>query len=325
MALPGSGTIKLSDIKTEFSGGNNLTDYYRNGSYVPDYAQNSGVPTSGSISLTDFYGASDVAPAQNYYPTGNNLNITSSVLSAQGFNSSLPVNVYINSQAYGTTTSNNALYINNLSGWADVTFHINALLRGDGGNGGNSSNGSGGAGGPALLIHASNTSSKLTIYNNSTIYAGGGGGGGGARYSVSDYRTSGTSKDGYTCNFTATRYRGGGGGGGGRGYSAAGGARTTSTDGCSAYAHGVAGGTGTASVNGAGGSRGYTYNQPGSTNQCGSCRIAYGGSGGAGGGIGATGSNGTSGAGGAKGYAIRNYNHASWPSGLGSYVGSLTS
>ena len=323
MALTGSGTIKLSEIKTEFSGGNNLTSYYRNGSYVPDYAQNSGVPTSGSISLTDFYGASDTPPAQNYYPTGNNLNITSSVLSAQGFNSSLPVNVYINSQAYGTSTGNYALYINNLSAWADVTFHINALLRGDGGNGGNSSNGSGGAGGHALLIHTSNTSSKLTIYNNSTIYAGGGGGGGGARYSVSDYRTSGTSKDGYTCNFTATRYRGGGGGGG-RGYSSTGGARTTSTDGCSGYGHGAAGGNGSTGANGAGGVRGYTYYQPGSTNQCGSCRIAYGGSGGAGGAIGAAGAAGTSGAAGARGYAVLNRNHASWPSGYGSYVGSVS-
>jgi len=322
MALPGSGTIKLSDIKTEFSGGNNLTSYYRNGSYVPDYAQNSGVPTSGSISLTDFYGASDVPPAQIYAPTGNNISITSTTLTNQGFSSAYPVTINLSGQSYGTTTGVYAVNIGNLSAWT-VTVNILNLLRGDGGNGGNSSNGSGGAGGNALYIHPSNTSAKLTIYNSSTIYAGGGGGGGGARYTVSDYRTSGTAKLGYTCNFTATRYRGGGGGGGGRGYSSAGGARTTSTDGCSGYAHGVAGGGGTANANGAGGSRGYTYYQPNSGGQCASCRVAYGGSGGAGGAIGGAGSNGTSGAGGARGYAIVNYNNASWPSGLGSYVGSL--
>jgi len=324
MALPGSGTIKLSDIKTEFSGGNNLTNYYRNGTYVPDYPQNSGVPTSGSISLTDFYGASDTVPAQNYYPTGNNLSITSSSLSGQGFNPAWPVNVYINSQAYGTTTGNYALNINDLSAWTDVTFHINALLRGDGGNGGNSSNGSGGSGGPAMYIHPNNTSSKLTIYNNSTIYAGGGGGGGGSRLSAGDYVTSGTSKLGFTCGFVATRYRGGGGGGGGRGYSSTGGAATTSTDGCSGWANGVAGGAGSSGAAGSGGTRGYTYVRPYQSGQCGSCQVNYGGSGGNGGNLGVAGNGGASGAGGAKGYAIRNYNHASWPSGLGSYVGSVT-
>lgn len=62
MTLPGSGTLALSDIKTEFAGlggGNNLTDYYRSpGGVVPDTSLNAGVPTSGNISITDFYGAS---------------------------------------------------------------------------------------------------------------------------------------------------------------------------------------------------------------------------------------------------------------------------
>ncbi len=60
MPLPGSGPISLGDLRTEFSGPtpHSLTDYYRGGAYVPDSPANIGVPTSGAISLTDFYGAS---------------------------------------------------------------------------------------------------------------------------------------------------------------------------------------------------------------------------------------------------------------------------
>jgi hypothetical protein len=59
MALPLSGPISLSDIQAEFGGTNpiNLSEYYKGGAYVlnTDYAPN--VPRSGTISITDFYGA----------------------------------------------------------------------------------------------------------------------------------------------------------------------------------------------------------------------------------------------------------------------------
>ena len=60
MALPSSGTITMSAIKTEFTGPNNLTAYYKGGTYVPNTPANAAVPTSGTIKLTDFYGASSV-------------------------------------------------------------------------------------------------------------------------------------------------------------------------------------------------------------------------------------------------------------------------
>ena len=47
--LPGSGTIELSQIKSEFNKGNNLTAYY---------GAASGIPSSGTIKVTDFYGKS---------------------------------------------------------------------------------------------------------------------------------------------------------------------------------------------------------------------------------------------------------------------------
>ena len=58
MALPSSGTLTLNDIKTEFGGVNPIAmnAYYRGGTYVT--ANNTSVPTSGAISISNFYGAS---------------------------------------------------------------------------------------------------------------------------------------------------------------------------------------------------------------------------------------------------------------------------
>ena len=77
MALPSSGVLTLNDIQTEFGGTNpiDLSDYYRGGGLVPDTAGNAGIPTSGVISVTDFYGAANVIPinyAQTFAGTINN-------------------------------------------------------------------------------------------------------------------------------------------------------------------------------------------------------------------------------------------------------------
>ena len=63
MALQGSGTITLAQIQTEFGGSNpiGLSEYYRAGSYVPDTATNSGIPTSGAIDFEDFYNGTNYA------------------------------------------------------------------------------------------------------------------------------------------------------------------------------------------------------------------------------------------------------------------------
>lgn len=64
MALPSSGPLTLADIQTEFGGSNpiSLSEYYAGGSYVP--AGTSGtygaVPSSGTISIQNFYGTSSV-------------------------------------------------------------------------------------------------------------------------------------------------------------------------------------------------------------------------------------------------------------------------
>ena len=56
--LPSSGTIRQSQVIAEFGGANNLRDYL---------GAASGVPTSGNLKLTDFYGTS-ASDAVDYWP-----------------------------------------------------------------------------------------------------------------------------------------------------------------------------------------------------------------------------------------------------------------
>ena len=60
MTLPASGPISLNDLALEFGyfgADQRLGDYYRGGARVPNIAANAAVPTSGVISLSNFYGA----------------------------------------------------------------------------------------------------------------------------------------------------------------------------------------------------------------------------------------------------------------------------
>ena len=62
MALQSSGQISLKQIASEFSDGapHKLTEFYKGGSLVSaSPSANAGIPTSGQITLTDFYGAQD--------------------------------------------------------------------------------------------------------------------------------------------------------------------------------------------------------------------------------------------------------------------------
>lgn len=66
MAVPSSGTISLvTHIVGEFGddGSISLRDYLRGGSLVPDTAANSGVPTSGTLSMRDLLAAEATSPA----------------------------------------------------------------------------------------------------------------------------------------------------------------------------------------------------------------------------------------------------------------------
>lgn len=62
MTLPTSGALSLNDIKGEFGGpaAPSLNDYYAGGTYVPSgtTGTNGAVPSSGAISINNFYGTS---------------------------------------------------------------------------------------------------------------------------------------------------------------------------------------------------------------------------------------------------------------------------
>lgn len=79
MTLPSSGPLSLSDIQTEFGGSNpiSLSEYYAGGAYVPSGTTGTygAVPSSGQISIQNFYGTSAIPVyyyVSRYVSTYNN-------------------------------------------------------------------------------------------------------------------------------------------------------------------------------------------------------------------------------------------------------------
>ena len=75
MPLQSTGAISLSDIQTEFGGANpiSLEEYYRQGIYTT--SNNTGVPTSGLIEMSSFYGTSLLPMSATYltsFTSGSN-------------------------------------------------------------------------------------------------------------------------------------------------------------------------------------------------------------------------------------------------------------
>jgi hypothetical protein len=66
MALPTSGPLSLTDIQTEFGGSNpiSLSEYYAGGGLVPPGTTGTygAVPSSGEISIQNFYGTAASGP-----------------------------------------------------------------------------------------------------------------------------------------------------------------------------------------------------------------------------------------------------------------------
>ena len=128
MALPGSGAISLSQLQTEFGGTNpiSLSEYYRNGAYTT--SNNTGVPISGTISLSQFYGATaaDYVPAAiawaDFSSTTDDLSgsnaVSSSVQTLSGINQTITLNLYTTNwsctQSGGSASSTISVYVNNV-------------------------------------------------------------------------------------------------------------------------------------------------------------------------------------------------------------------
>jgi len=279
----------MNTIATEFGGTvpHSLSEYYRGGGLVPNSPTNTAIPTSGQISMGNFYGAANrvsipivLSSPQVTYDVYTNRGPTY-VPGASDI--TVTVNPGVSVSAV-TGTGTYAMLVPNAFNPADTVTIVNqGTIIGAGGPGGTGgpagppgavTAGAGVPGGNALFVNR-----PTTIQNPGTIAAGGGGGGGGG----AGLLTGRPKKAG------GPLYQGvsGGGGGGGAGDSAgAGGARIPGGLG----AGGANGNPGTSTTGGSGGAGGPTAaTLPGAT--------VTGGAGGPGGGRGASGTTGTSGSG----------------------------
>jgi hypothetical protein len=288
MAIQASGAIKLSEIQTEFTGSNpiSMSEYYR-GLLVT--ANNTNVPTSGVITLSNFYNS----VRQFAFTISSNLTTPQNLRTlaiAAGWDGVAPVVATNSAIISSNTTGSPALTVNG-SFPAGVTLLNTGTIVGMGGAGGVGNAGGAYAGAAAILVQVA-----LSINNSGGTIAGGGGGGGGG-----------------SAGGTGGRLGGGGGGGGGRTgltNSSAGGG------GGAPWYPGSAGGVGSFSSAGGGGSAGYP---PWGGN---------GGAGGTWGSNGSAGLIGadppyqTSGAGGAGGAAVSGNSNVTWVA-TGTRYGSL--
>lgn len=229
MTLPVSGPLSLLQIRDEFGDTNpvSLSEYYRGGGVVAN--NNTGVPTSGAVSISNFYGAAAQFAFTNAtnYSTPQDLRSLALVAGWNGSDALLMTN---NAIISSNTTATPALTISG-SFPNGVQVINNSTIVGMGGAGGAGNSGNASAGGTALSV-----SVEVSINNTNGVIAGGGGGaGGGTRGGVGG------------------RLSGGGGGGGGRSglTDSAGGAA-----GSAPWFFGSAGAAGTYSGPGGGGSAG---------------------------------------------------------------------
>lgn len=65
MTIVSSGAISINSLVGEYGGSapHAMNEYYKGGSLVSNHSGNANVPTSGTIDLQDFYGASNSSPS----------------------------------------------------------------------------------------------------------------------------------------------------------------------------------------------------------------------------------------------------------------------
>ena len=172
MSLPTSGPLSLGEIRDEFEGSDPvlLSDYYRGGGRVTTAPVNSNVPTSGTISVEDFYGANNEVYVE-VTSTQVNLDIATLFPAPVWSNPKVDKRVQINNGVTigSNTTAQAALQVpSNYQG--TVFLDNNGSIQGAGGNGG--------VGGNAVNVSSGNPTA-VEINNQGTIYRGGGAGGNG--------------------------------------------------------------------------------------------------------------------------------------------------
>lgn len=290
MPIPGPGpSISMTTIATEFGGTvpHSLSEYYRGGGLVPNTPGNAAIPTSGTISMGNFYGSSNrlavnltIAANTNSYDVYANRG-PSYVAGISDVTVTINPGVTVGS----TSTPAYAMLVPSSFNPGDTVRIVNnGLIQGCGGAAGNGAPvsltalpaGSPGAGGGSALY----VNRPTIVTNNGTIAAGGGGGGGGGASQVGTTGPKGS--------LQALAAGGGGGGGSGSTGGALGtGGTAAPAPISSAGSNGGAGSSPAGGSGGAGGSRVTSSINPPVT--------AVGGTGGAGGGRGAAGATGGAG------------------------------
>ena len=254
MAVPSSGALDFTDLQDEFGGSNpiSISEYYRDGGLVP--SNNTDVPTSGAVALSDFYGAVNQIGITASAASSANLQTLFDAVAAGTWVAATPKIYTINSGTTmgiltapasmgGTLTINNSGNIQGTGGAA-----------GSAGSGGGQSpgqasgvGGAGGAGGTAITVQS--TGITINMLSGSTLSGGGGAGGGGGQGGQGRFLGGG--------NLQYAAGGAGGAGGQGLGYNQS----QANGSGGSAGGHsnsgsGGTGGNGSASFGGAGGAGG---------------------------------------------------------------------
>lgn len=288
MTLQTTGSISFSNITSEFGGSGpvSLSGYY---------SLDSGIPSSGTIKFSDFYGKI-LNTTQTFATNVQNINLRTSFSSGAsiiGAKKSLATVVSINQPTKhyvivgsgvvvgSTSTGSYSMVTGTWPTGSSIYLTNNGFIVGAGGAGGNRSGGAGGAGGNAL-----NATAPMLITNNGTIAGGGGGGGAGSDASQTRCREEAHC---YQRCYTAFASGGGGGGGAGNNVGAGG-------------AGGNNGSSGTLTTGGAGGP-GFTATD--------TIASATSSGGGAGGNLGSPGVN-SAGLGGAAGFYLIGSSNVTW-------------
>jgi hypothetical protein len=297
MAIPVSGPVSILDLATEFGGTapHSMSEYYRGGGLVPN--NNTGVPTSGVISLSDFYGAvaalvldiTSNATAQNIL----------TLATAAGYNASTDTTPIIVNVAAGVdivgSSGNPGMTTGALNAASDVTINVAATATvcgfdgAQGANGGiNTAGSAGGSGTDAIHFAITSGTGTYAVVNSGTVGGGSGGGGGaGGGGSAGAKYTPIAIKGGYQCELPPT-------------YGSNGSSGTSGTSGTSCQAQNGTSGT-------AGSSGTYAFDPSGS------CAVYV-----------SAGSGGAGGAGGTAGKAVNFGGLTVSTSGAGTYYGATS-
>ena len=110
MTLPSSGAISINSLVGEYGStgsARSLSHYYKGGGLVANHSNNSSVPTSGQIRLSDFYGQSNTTP--------NDINVAGT---CGAYN--VPLTKY--SEQYQGINSTTDLTVTTIGSWSDSSF-----------------------------------------------------------------------------------------------------------------------------------------------------------------------------------------------------------